>query len=92
MGQTGVPRVLYMQLQINSLPSYFTRSDCIGLQSSSYSTRGYDISYTSQPAGGAAPPGCGGTLYGTRGVVTALGFPGNYSRYSDCTWTLRAVC
>ena len=47
------------------------------------------MSYTSQPASGATIPGCGGTLYGTRGVLTALGFPGNYSRYSDCTWTLR---
>jgi cubilin len=57
-------------------------------QNRGYAARGWDISYTTVPAGGGIM-GCGGTLFNTRGVVTAPNFPGNFSRFSDCTWRLR---
>ena len=45
---------------------------------------GYDLSYTSS----TSQPGCGGQLFGTRGVVTSQGYPSNHNTSSDCTWVL----
>ena len=77
------------RLSLGGWTSIQTQLQICNLQSSSYGGS-YDISYTSQAV--EATRGCGGTLFGTRGVVTALGFPGNYSQFSDCTWILRDAC
>ena len=34
-------------------------------------------------------PGCGGELFGTRGVVTSQNYPANINSTSDCSWVLR---
>ncbi|KAF5928885.1 hypothetical protein HPG69_012457, partial [Diceros bicornis minor] len=51
---------------------------------STVSSRGYEIVWTSSPSG------CGGTLYGDRGLLTSPGYPGTYPNNTHCEWAIIA--
>ena len=48
---------------------------------------GYDLTYTSSTS--EAGMGCGGQVFGTRGVVTSPRYPGNHNVTSDCWWVVQ---